>query len=322
MALFRNALRIISLSSVVILVSCVKTCVGIGELGSKERPVVFALEGWSHAADSIQDFSDIQSCLEDKSGFRTRFEIYPDGPSVVRNLLSRQSFFGILDSASYVSDGMNVGLDARFIAGGSQERFERRSVLIGPARAADSGGMQIAPKAGGSAWSLYLSTADAGIIAYHSQSSTEGFLVPRHMLFELGVFPRGAVFTADWSVTEELVRDGGADIGVLSDDYVRSAWGVDQVHVGLTKDGLSVLAISPPIPLKVLVVHPDSSDKVVLALEKGILACGRTPLLDALTRVFGGPALEIANRRDFDFLRDVIEFQRTFVRVLPQDTRD
>ncbi len=312
-------LRWIIGSSVLLLVSCMKTCIGTGELGSKERPLVIALEGWSDPNASVAHFSKIQRCLDKTAGYRTAFEIYADGSSVVRSLIEGDAYLGLMESASFVSEGMNAGIVPLFLAG-RQQRYEKRSVIIGKDASGHSDLERMAWQQGRSGWPQTLKQAAGGIIAYHSQSSTEGFLVPRQMLLEADILPRGAIFTTDWYATEELVRSGNADVGVLSDEYLVQKWHEKQIVPGLVHDGLVVLAVSPPIPKKLVVAQEGSSLKVVMAIKAGLELCSQGEAAEAIERTFGGQQFEAANLADFEFLRDVVEFQRVFVRVLPANS--
>lgn len=300
----------------VLMVSCIKTCVGAGELGSKERPLVIALEGWSDPNASVAHFDKIQRCLDKAAGYRTAFEIYADGSSVVRSLNEGEAYLGLMESASFVSEGMNSGIVPLFLAG-RQQRYEKRSVIIGKARPAHADFERMAWKLGRAGWPQTLKPAREGMIAYHSQSSTEGFLVPRQMLLEAGVLPRGAIFTTDWAATEELVRSGNADAGVLSDEYLIQKWQAKEATPGLLHDGLVVLAVSPPIPKKLVVAQEGVSIKVAKAIKAGLESCSRGEAAEAVEKTFGGQQFEAANLADFEFLRDVVDFQRVFVRVLP-----
>jgi hypothetical protein len=164
-----------------------------------------------------------------------------------------------------------------------------------------------------------LAAINGGVIAYLSQSSVPGFLVGRHLLYEMDVLPGGAVFTSDWTVTEELVRQGQVHGGVVSESYLRSLWGVQSVAPGDSNGGVVVLAVSPPLPGRVIVAHEKHLVGPVEAIIRGLEFCAAEGVAkEAVALTFGGTRFQRPESKSFEFLRRVHQFQEVFVRILPE----
>ncbi len=297
--------------------ACVKTCVGIGELGSKERPFVVSIDGWPYKVDSARDFSVIQECVERRAGFRVVFEIYADSRSVVSALSDKRSHLGVMEATAFASVDVERGLAPLYFPG-ERENFSERSVLV----AATSGALTQSLKTGIHLGQSYLSPAlmkaHDGVVAYHSQESTVGFLVPRHLLLESGILPSEALFTGDWRISEDLVRQKKVDLAVLSESHIQKQWGAAEVTIGMEKNGLTVVSLSRPFPKRVIVAEQGTSAQVVEGVLNGVKNCAATGARDAIGRSFSGVVFETASHENFAFLRGIVDFQRTFVRVLPQ----
>lgn len=300
------------------IVSCVKTCVGIGELGSKERPLLFSLEGWHSDSDSTAAFNAIQDCMEKSSGYRVGFEIYADPSAVVRSLKAKRAQFGLLDSISFVSEGLGQGLVPLYIVGENRD-FAKRAVIVGSVAQNSRSFVDSSLHFSKSSWALSLQKAHQGTFAYLTQDSAEGFLVPRHMMLDVGVLPDAAIFAGNWEVVEELVRGDKVDMGVLSEEYIKQNWEIEEAKIGLAHDGVIILAISPPFPKRVMAANADLSTTTINAITNGLMICATGADRSAIEKTFSGVQFERADLDDFAFLKEITEFQRTFVRVLPEN---
>jgi ABC-type phosphate/phosphonate transport system substrate-binding protein len=301
-------------------VGCVRTCVGIGELGSKERPFLVSLDGWHHPEDSGTDFRTIQDCVEKEAGYRVLFEIFADARTVMRELAAKRAHLGLVGATPFAQEGQQLGLVPLF-AVGSRQSFQERSVLI--VRIGQNGSDQ-SLKMGLHLGQHYLSPAlqmaHGGTVAYLSQSSATGFLVPRHLMLQAGILPNRAIFTESWELIEELVRKGEANVGALSETYVREKWGVDSVSVGMSHNDVTVVSLSPAFPQRVIATERKASRRIIDAVLKGVLGCVAGPARDGVARTFSGTQFQSIGSDDFSFLRNMMAFQESFVRVLPEQS--
>lgn len=292
-----------------LMVSCVRTCVGLGELGSKERPAVVALEGWPHTEDSVTGFQLIRDCLEQKARYRVAFEIYADIEGVVESLTKREALIGVVNSASFVTVPEESKLQALFVPHDGPASGDRSIIIALEAKGSAGQGL--------SSGATTLQVMHEALVAYHSQTSDVGFLVGRQLLYDQGVLPKGAIFTSSWRISEELVRQGRVAGAVVSEDYLRQSWGVGRAESGMVHQGVVVLAVSPTIPARVVVAPSERPQRVVDAVIGALPSCATAEVGAAVARTMGGTKFEPADLDSFAFLRRVMAFQETFVRVLP-----
>lgn len=303
------------------LVGCVRTCVGIGELGSKERPFLVSIDGWHHSEDSGTDFRTIQDCVEQAAGYRVLFEIFADARTVMRELAAKRAHLGLVGATAFAKEGLQLGLIPLF-AVGSRFSYQDRSVLIVRKGAGSNQSLKMGLHLGQDYLSPTLQRAHEGTVAYLSQSSSTGFLVPRHLLLQAGILPDRAIFTDSWGLTEKLVRSGEADVGALTETYVRETWGVDSVSVGISHEGVTVVSLSPAFPQRVIIAESSSSRRIIDAVLKGVRFCAAGPARAGIARTFSGIRFQPVGQDDFRFLRKMLDFQGSFVRVLPARERD
>lgn len=300
-----------------LVVGCVRTCVGIGELGSKDRPFLVSIDGWHHAEDSGTDFRTIQDCVEQAAGYRVLFEIFADARTVMRELAAKRAHLGLVGATAFAQEGLQLGL-APLLAVGSRLSYQDRTLLIVPSGTGNDQSLKMGLHLGQDYLSPALQRAHQGTVAYLSQSSSTGFLVPRHLLLQAGILPDRAIFTESWELIEELVRSGEADVGALTETYVREMWGVDSVSVGISHEGVTVVSLSPAFPQRVIIAERSSSRRIIDAVLKGVRSCLAGPARAGIARTFSGTQFQPVGQDDFGFLRNMLEFQESFVRVLPE----
>lgn len=303
-------------TALLLLAGCAKTCIGIGELGSKERPYVIAVAEWPHQVDSSATFAQVQDCFESEVGVRVTFEIVADARSVARQLHEFNANLGVMDANEFVSADPAQRLSAYLIPLGSDAFYAQTVLLIKNSESVLARRDMNAHLIGESdPYALRL--ADGGRVAYHSQASVEGFLVPRHLLLEAGVFPERSVFTGDWGLSLQLLQKGEADLAALSADYLREAWKVSELSVGLSRQGVFVAALSPEFPRRVLVTQKGASKRILKRVREGLQACVAGGLKDQIRFIFSGERFASAQKESFSFLERIVMFQKTFLRVLP-----
>jgi ABC-type phosphate/phosphonate transport system substrate-binding protein len=291
--------------------ACAKTCVGPGELGSKERPLIFALEGWPHAEESGANFQLVRDCLEDRARYRTGFEIHADVESVVDSVLRQEAVLGVVRSASFVSIPSETSIEALYTAEALSGASDRSVVVVRNTDRADL------------TWSSelqrrLLDSVQDGTVAYFSQDSDVGFLIGRQLLFEQGVLPAAAVFTSSWDTSLDLLTQGRVQAAIISEAHLRSLWGQDRVDLGFSQDRFVVVDTSPPVPSRVVVAHKFHAEGVIRAIIAGLAACASSQkTVEPLVRIFGGAEFKQADLQSFAFLRRVHEFQSVFVRIIP-----
>jgi phosphonate transport system substrate-binding protein len=141
-------------------------------------------------------------------------------------------------------------------------------------------------------------------IAFTSETSPAGYLLPAFQLTSLGLDPEDDVdpmFAGDHDAAVAAVRAGEADVGLSFSDAGRSVSG-EPPPAG---DELVVFAITPEVPHDVLAVRRHLPESLKDAVREAVVGYLQTPEgVDVFTQVYGWTEVRPARDSDFDIVRE------------------
>lgn len=303
--------------------ACTRTCVGTPELGSKQQPIRFSLDGWAGERESVAVFSTLTACLERQSGYRVSFEVAASERAVASALGRGDAQFGTLSAFGFVDAAERHGVQALLVVS-QRGAPSTRSVVVGKAS-----------RWSASLQSLGLSLTSAGLraeealgplsgkrFAYTSPDSDLGFFVPRSLLLQRGVYPDEVVFAGSSELVMQAIERDLVMAGAVAETYLERRWpeGVP-FQVGTLFDDFVVLGLSRGLPGKVVAVRRDTPARLQEALVAGLQACAAREAATETGLVFEGDGFQRSNERMFEFVRELQGFQQDHLRVLTlQDT--
>ncbi len=317
----RRYQRFFPLLSLVGIVACTRTCVGIPEIGSQQTPVRLFLSSRLPLDKEVLDTAS--QCIENAVRYRVRFEVVADERAALSALGRGEAHIAYLTPMNFVD------ASAKFSAVAHRVRLEagspaNRSVIIGMATlwAAHFEKQRLPLSAASLRTENALEFISSGRFLFSDSESDLGFFVPRHLLFQRDVFPEEAVFAgSDDLVAQGLERNLGA-AGAVSEAWLRQKYGVDEVlRPGMEVGPFWVLDVSPSLPGKVLASRPDFSAKIRDQVLMGIDTCSVGAAQPAMVKIFGGESFGTASERTFVYARELRETQDTFLRVVEPEAR-
>lgn len=285
-----------------ILSACSKTCVGLPEVGSKQRPVRFYMDGWTHKEDSLELFRKLSECLETASGYRVSFEIAADEKAVASALGRGEAQFGTMSGLGYVE---------------AQTRHPLQSYLVILEKGAPSSRAVILGKT--SKWLSInsLVALNGERFAYSTPASDVGFFVPRQLLFQAHVFPEEVIFAGSYPLVLQAIERDFVLAGAVSESFIEQMWPHSTpVEAGKNLGIFAVLAVSQGLPGKVISARKDLPEKLVLAIMAGLQDCSKNSTQTEIQKIFNGDRFIPSQEEMFDFMKELQEFQREHIRVL------
>lgn len=300
------------------LVACTRTCVGIPELGSKKRPVRFYLDGWNRSDESVLPFQNISACVEDRAGYRVSFEIAADEKAVASAVGRGEADLGLMTAFGSLESSESSQFQTLLVVTKRGEP-STRSVILGKTsrwRVA-LGSLNITLSANGLRSEQALTPINEARIVYVSPESDVGFIVPRHVLYQKNIFPDEAIFAGSFDLVLQSLSRDLAMAGAVSESYLEDKFpSAAPLQLGASVGEFSVLALSQGLPRKVIVGRNELNSHVVSSLSEALQQCSKEGSASDIQKVFEGDGFVKANDRIFDFLRELREFQKEFVRVL------
>lgn len=319
LSLLRRAVAACAVAAVAcVLVACTRTCVGAPELGSKQRPVRFFLDGWARDRESLGMFSLLSACLERQSGYRVSFEIAANERAVASALGRGEVQAGTMSAFGFVEASQGQGLVPLLVVS-QRGAPSTRSALIGKASrwAPSLQNLGLTLSAQGLRTEEALQPITGRRFAYTAPDSDLGFFVPRYLLLQRNVFPDEVLFAGSNELVLQAVERDLAMAGAVAETFLEKGW-PERVpfQVGTAFDDFVVLALSRGLPGRVLVVRREMPTRIQEALASGLQACAAQGASAEVAAVFDGDGFQRSNDRLFEFVRDLHGFQQDHVRVL------
>jgi len=301
-----------------LLMACTRTCVGASELGSKQRPVRFFLDGWARERDSLAVFSTLTTCIERKTGYRVSFEIAANERAVASALGRAEIQAGTMSSFGFVEAAEKQGVQALLVVS-QRGAPSTRSVIVGKAsrwsQSLQSLGLTLT--ATGLRAEDALSPLSGKRFAYTLPDSDLGFFVPRYLLLQRNVFPDEVLFAGSNELALQAVERDLAMAAGVAETFLEKKWPARvPFQVGTQAGEFVVLALSRGLPGKVVVVRRETPQRIQDAIVQGLLQCSTDGAQAAVAAIFEGDGFQRGNDRLFDFVRDLSSFQQDHLRVL------
>jgi ABC-type phosphate/phosphonate transport system substrate-binding protein len=265
-----------------------------------------------------QDIQALEECLEQKSRFRVVVEIAPDEKAIESALWRGDVQFGYLSALRYVE------ASSKFDALNLLVRFEKgapsnRAVILGKAEfwRARLAELKIPVSASGLKAENALGIIDSGRFVFVSRESDVGFFVPRQLLLTREIYPREAAFAGtDELVLQALDRELGV-AGAVSESIFREKFALQTpLQPGMVVGNFLVLDLSQALPGHVIVARSALSKRTRDAVANALDACSKDGASEAAARIFGGDGFGTVSDRAFNYVRELYETQKTYVRVL------
>ena len=315
---YSGMLRFFLFLAPLVLLACTKTCVGLPEVGSKQRPVRFYMDGWSRKEESLETFRRLSSCMENASGYRVSFEIAADEKAVASALGRAEAQFGSMSALGYVEAQTRYPLQSLLVVL-EKGAPSTRSVILGKTTRWKSSlqTLGIPLSAPGLRNESSLLPIDGHRFAYLSPDSDVGFFVPRQLLFQRNIFPEEVLFAGSFPLILQAIERDMVVAGAVSESFVEQSWPHSTpVQLSLPLGNFVVLAISQGLPGKVIAARKDLPEKMVSAVTAGLAECSKDATLSDIQKIFNGDGFLQSQDKMFDFIKELQQFQQEHVRVL------
>ena len=326
--IFITLYRILRWLILTVLLSCTtKTCVGVPELGSKDGPLVFYVPltelGSLNARDREDSFRIISNCIEEKVGYRVKFSAIAEARALSAAVGRFEAQMGLMDSFNYVNLQKTYDLVAGRLLLPMDRQFPR-SVIIGLEKTwkEELGQMDLTLNPYNLEKKGALSPLNTGTIGFLKPNSDVGFLVPRHLLYRLDVFPKEAIFGETHDILYQALKRKLVLAAAMEESWLKNKWKYkENLEIGDTFDGISILKFSKPLPSKII-IHSQKLPKHISQKVYGGLTLCQTSQSTAFQTIFPSSELIIPNSESFLFLQELSFFKNKLPWVLTKRKKD
>lgn len=299
---------------------CTKLWLSPPELGSKTRPIEFYMINNLDTADyDNSSESNLQKCIEEKTGYRINFNYVSDEKAVISELVKGNAQYGIMSSIAYVGASSRSALKSILIF---SERGipSTRSVIIGKSiiwkKYFQKLGLTI------NSYSLnseaILPYFNKATVAYSTPDDPTGFLVPRMYFLQRNIFPDKAIFVGNYSSVLQAIDENLASIGVVSESYINIKYpNFLPIQLATQFDNYIVLGLSQSLLGNVLVESKRNLNSATHAITNGIEQCSQIRMQD-FKKLFNADGVQSSNEKLFSFTKELYEFQQENIRILTQ----
>ncbi len=298
---------------------CTKLWLGAPELGSKAFPIEFYIDNLNSLVKEDSTSSNLQSCIEEKTGYRINFNYVSDEKAVISALARGNAQYGVMSSLAYV---------------GASSRTSLKSVLIFSKKGSPSTRSVIIGKT--SVWKSYFQKSGLALnaftfhneatlpyfnkstVAYSAPDDIVGFLVPRMYFLQRNIFPNAAIFVGDFPSVFEAINDNLAYIGVVSENYIDNKFpNSTPIQLGTQFSNYIVLGLSQNLPGNVIVENQSNLNSATPALINGMEQCSQIKASD-FKKIFNADGVQKTNEKLFTFTKEIYNFQQENIRILTQ----
>lgn len=298
---------------------CTKLWLGSPELGSKALPIEFYMDSSNSLAKDDAATSNLQSCIEEKTGYRINFNYVSDEKAVISALARGNAQYGIMSSIAYVGASVRTSLKSVLIFS-KKGSPSTRSVIIGNT----------------SLWKSYFQKSglvlnaftfhneatlpyfNKSTVAYTNPESIVGFLVPRMYFLQRNIFPNAAIFVGDFPSVFQAIDDNFASIGVVSENYIDTKYpNSTPIQLGTQFSNYIVLGLSQNLPGNVIVENQGNLNSATPTIIQGIELCSQIKAPD-FKKIFDADGVQKSNEKLFTFTKELYHFQQENIRILTQ----
>jgi hypothetical protein len=299
--------------------ACTKLWLGSPELGSKALPIEFYIDSVNPLIRDDSATSNLQSCIEEKTGYRVNFNFVSDEKAVISALARGNAQYGIMSSIAYV---------------GASRRTTLKSIVIFSKKGSPSTRSVIIGKT--SLWKSYFQKSGLALnaftfhneatlpyfnkatVAYSTPEDIVGFLVPRMYFLQRNIFPNAAIFVGDFSSVFDAIDNDLASFGAVSENYIESKFpNSTPIQLATQFSNYIVLGLSQNLPGNVIVENQSNLNNATPALINGMELCSQIKTSD-FKKIFDADGVLKSNERLFSFTKELYNFQQENIRILTQ----
>jgi ABC-type phosphate/phosphonate transport system substrate-binding protein len=298
---------------------CVKFWLGTPELGSKALPIEFYLDNSNSLINEEAASASLQSCIEDKTGYRIHFNFVPDEKAVISALARGNAQFGVMSSMGYISASTRTSLKSVLIFS-KKGIATTRSVILGKS----------------SIWKTYFQKAGLALnqftfhhdallpyfnnstVAFIDPENIIGFYLPRMYFLQRNIFPNAAIFVGSYNSVLDSLNENLATIGVVSENFIDTKFpNSTPIKLGSQFSDYIVLGISQNLPGNVITANQGTPNFVTQAIMKGFDLCSQSKASD-FRKIFDADGVLKSNEKQFIFTKELYNFQQENTRILTQ----
>ncbi|KAB8031970.1 phosphate/phosphite/phosphonate ABC transporter substrate-binding protein [Fluviispira multicolorata] len=303
--------------SIVLLTSCTQMCFNSPELGSKALPVEFYLESSEFLHVDETAVTNLENCIENKTGYRIHFNYATDDKAVISALSRGNAQFALMSALSYVGASAKTSLRSILVLL-NKGSPSTRSIIIGKT----------------SVWKSYLNKSGLSLniftfqnentvlffnnstIAYTTPESDVGFLVPRMYFLQRNIFPNSAIFVGDYDSVLQSIEEELATAGVISENFLEKKFPNSiPIKIGSQIGHFTILGVSQSIPMKVIVENPKIPIEISKSLIDGLEFCVQEKNTD-FKKIFDADGIQKSSEKSFSFTKELYNFQQENIRIL------
>ncbi|APJ03254.1 PhnD/SsuA/transferrin family substrate-binding protein [Silvanigrella aquatica] len=298
---------------------CTKLWMGTPELGSKSFPIEFYINSPNPFFKNDDAPSHLQSCIEEKTGYRVNFNFVSDEKAVISALTRGTAQYGVISSIAYVGASTRTPLKSILIF--SQKGSpSSRAVIIGNTSVwknfFQKSGLAL------NAFTFHheatLQYFNKATVAYENPESVIGFFVPRMYFLQRNIFPSAAIFVGSFSSVFQAIDDNLATIGVVSENEIDTKFpNATPIQLGTQFSNYIVLGLSQNLPGQVLIENQSNINSTSATLTKGMELCSQIKAAD-FKKLFQADGVQKSNEKLFTFTKELYEFQQENIRILTQ----
>ena len=311
--------NIIVPTSILINSGCTKLWLGTPELGSKALPIEFYMDSSNSLIKDDSATANLQSCIEEKTGYRVNFNYVSDEKAVISALARGNAQYGVMSSIAYVGASIRTSLKSVLIFS-KKGSPSTRSVIIG-----NTSLWKNYFKKSGLALNAYSFHNEATLpyfnkstVAYSTPEDIVGFLVPRMYFLQRNIFPNAAIFVGNFPSVIQAIDDNLASIGVVSENYIDNKFpNSTPIQLGSQFSNYIVLGLSQNLPGNVIVENQGNINTATPALINGIEQCSQIKSSD-FKKIFDADGVQKSNEKLFTFTKELYNFQQENIRILTQ----
>ena len=298
---------------------CIKFWLGAPELGSKALPVEFYLNNSNSLLNNESASASLQLCIEEKTGYRIRFNFVPDEKAVISALARGNAQYGIMSSIGYISASSRSSLKSIFIFT-KKGLATTRSIIIGKTSVWKSyfnkSGLVLNPFSFQN--EALLPYFNNSTVAYIDPESIVGFFLPRMYFLQRNIFPNAAIFVGNYNSILDSLDENFASLGVVSESFIDIKFpNSTPLKLGSQFSDYLVLGISQSLPGNVMAENQGTPNIISQAIIKGFDLCSQTKSSD-FKKLFNADGVLKSNEKQFIFTKELYHFQQENLRILTE----
>ncbi len=299
------------------LTGCTKMCLGHKELGSKNLPIKFYIDGSLYLTHDENAQNNFEKCLEKQTGYKVEINYTTDQKTLVNLLAHGTAQFGLMSALSYVEASESTDtISVMLLSQNGQS--SNRTILLGNTSTVKKTFDQNKLKINSSTIlkNEAINILNNSTIAYSSPESDVGFLVPRMFLLQKSILPESAIFLGNYDLVLQAISENKAFIGAVSESFLEEKYPNNfPIQVANQLGEFIILAITQELPHNVIAENQSFLGGFSDIIEQGFEECSLSEKTD-FKKIFSSDGVIKSNDKFFSFARELYHFQKDNIRVL------